>query len=299
MNASLLPIRASLLLAGLMTISCGQSDSSATTKTLIEALPEMVVRINGDVITRQQVVERFQQYQSMATHQQRTPPGSQSANADHGSNGAQGTSDPVAAAPAPPAHQTRQGPQDQSNSAKKGSAAAFTSAGLDHDEERKLLRYLINLITMERLKLKEAERVGLSVPPSAIDEQVKLVEQRMGSPDAFDKELRRVHTTLDQWRTEYRQRLLLQQLEARRRAALLISNEEIQRYAERNGKALSAAWHMDELGPMHEQIRSLIQQEHWMTAKAEWERDLLKGAHISVNRRVYELLGVPRVPAHD
>jgi hypothetical protein len=297
MNASLLPIPASLLLVGLMTISCAQSESPAPTKKLLEALPETIARVNADVVTRQQVVDRFQQAQSMMAHQQHSSQGTQSAKATQDSNGAQG-SGPVVAVATPPAHQAHQGMEGQANSANQAGAAAVTAPALDQDEARKLLRSLINAITMERLKLQEAERLGLSVPPSAIEEQVKLVEQRMGSRDTFDQELRRAHTTLDQWRTEYRQQLLLQQLEVRRRAALPVGNEEIQRYWERNGKVLSAAWHTDKPGPVQEQIRSLIQQEQWMaTAKVQWERNLLKGARVSVNRRVYELLAVPSEPS--
>src|SRR5207247_2348108 len=150
---------------------------------------------------------------------------------------------------------------------------------------------------LERLKLQEAQRLGLNVTMPAIDEQVRLMqeqtEQQMGGREGFEKELRRGHTTLTEWRTELRQQLLIQQLEASRRKILPVGDEEINRYWEKNRKKLASVWHADKLEQARDRVREIIQQERWVTAKADWEMALVKGSKIWVDRDLGRLLTVP------
>src|SRR5207237_7851917 len=108
---------------------------------------------------------------------------------------------PDAAGATAAAHQAHQMAQSQPSSS-PNQATEANSAGqpLDPIEERGLLRHIVNSTALERLKLQEAQRMGLSVTMPVIDEQVKLFEQRseqqMGGREGFEKELRRGHTTL-------------------------------------------------------------------------------------------------------
>src|SRR2546428_1259413 len=251
----------SLLLCGVLSSSCAQRETPPAPKSLLETLPEIIANVNGEVITRQQVIERFQQAQNMMGHQ------------EHAAQAAQAENKPDAAGATAAAHQAHQMAQNQPS-----------SSPLDPIEERTLLRHIINSTALERLKLQEAQRLGLSVTMPAIDEQVRLMEQhseqQMGGREGFERELRRGHTTLTEWRTELRQQLLIQQLEASRRKILPVGDEEINLYWEKNRKKLSSFWHTDKLDQARDRVRELIQQERWVTARADWELALVKGAKI-------------------
>src|SRR3989442_13169448 len=71
----------SLLLCGMLGSSCAQRETPAASKSLLETLPEIVANVNGEAITRQQVVERFQQSQRMMGHQGHTAQGAQAGEA--------------------------------------------------------------------------------------------------------------------------------------------------------------------------------------------------------------------------
>src|SRR5207249_2161593 len=253
----------SLLLCGVLSSSCAQRETPPTPKSLLETLPEIIANVNGEVITRQQVIERFQQAKNMMGHQQ------------HATQAAQAENRPDAAGSTMAPHQAHQMAQNQPS-----------SQPLDPLEERTLLRHIINATALERLKLQEAQRLGLSVTMPAIDDQVRLMEQhseqQMGGREGFEQELRRGHTTLAEWRTELRQQLLIQQLEASRRKILPVGDEEINLYWEKNRKKLSSFWHTDKLDQARDRVRELIQQERWVTARADWELALVKGAKIWV-----------------
>ena len=260
----------SLLLCGVLSSSCAQRETPPAPKSLLETLPEIIANVNGEVITRQQVIERFQQAQNMMGHQ------------EHAAQAAQAENKPDAAGATAAAHQAHQMAQNQPS-----------SSPLDPIEERTLLRHIINSTALERLKLQEAQRLGLSVTMPAIDEQVRLMEQhseqQMGGHEGFERELRRGHTTLTEWRTELRQQLLIQQLEASRRKILPVGDEEINLYWEKNRKKLSSFWHTDKLDQARDRVRELIQQERWVTARADWELALVKGAKIWVDRDIRQL----------
>src|SRR2546426_6502392 len=280
MNQKALYLGLSLLLCGMLGSSCAQRETPAANKSLQETLPEIVANVNGEAITRQQVIERFQQSQRMMGHQGHT----------------------AQAAQAGQAPQAENKPDQKPSSANRGAEANGAAQPLDPIEERTLLRHIINSTALERLKLQEAQRLGLSVTMPAIDEQVSLIEQQseqqMGGREGFEQELQRGHTTLTEWRKELRQQLLIQQLEERRRKILPVGDEEIQQYWERNRKTLSSLWHTDQLDQARDRIRELIQQERWVRAKSEWEQELVKGARIWVDRRVHTLLAVPSDHAH-
>ena len=280
MNQKALYLGISLLLCGMLGSSCAQGETPAANKSLQETLPEIVANVNGEAITRQQVIERFQQSQRMMGHQGHT----------------------AQAAQAGQAPQAENKPDQKPSSANRGAEANGAAQPLDPIEERTLLRHIINSTALERLKLQEAQRLGLSVTMPAIDEQVSLIEQQseqqMGGREGFEQELQRGHTTLTEWRKELRQQLLIQQLEASRRKILPVGDEEIQQYWERNRKTLSSLWHTDQLDQARDRVKELIQQERWVRAKSEWEQELVKGARIWVDRRVHTLLAVPSDHAH-
>jgi len=280
MNQKALYLGLSLLLCGMLGSSCAQRETPAANKSLQETLPEIVANVNGEAITRQQVIERFQQSQRMMGHQGHT----------------------AQAAQAGQAPQAENKPDQKPSSANRGAEANGAAQPLDPIEERTLLRHIINSTALERLKLQEAQRLGLSVTMPAIDEQVSLIEQQseqqMGGREGFEQELQRGHTTLTEWRKELRQQLLIQQLEASRRKILPVGDEEIQQYWERNRKTLSSLWHTDQLDQARDRVKELIQQERWVRAKSEWEQELVKGARIWVDRRVHTLLAVPSDHAH-
>jgi len=279
MNKENLYLGLSLLLCGMLSSSCAQRETPPTPKSLLETLPEIIANVNGEVITRHQVIERFQQAKNMMGHQ------------EHTAQAAQAENKPGAAGATAAAHQAHQMTQNQPS-----------SQPLDPIEERTLLRHIINTTALERLKLQEAQRLGLSVAFPAIDEQVRLMEQhseqQMGGREGFEQELRRGHTTLTEWRTELRQQLLIQQLEASRRKILPVGDEEINLYWEKNRKKLSSFWHTDKLDEARDRVREVIQQARWVTAKAEWEQEIVKGARIWVDRRVHPLLAVPSDHTH-
>ena len=274
MNQKALYLGLSLLLCGMLGSFCTQRETPAANKSLQETLPEIVANVNGEAITRQQVIERFQQSQRMMGHQGHTAQAAQAENK----------------------------PDQKPSSANRGAEANGAAQPLDPIEERTLLRHIINSTALERLKLQEAQRLGLSVTMPAIDEQVSLIEQQseqqMGGREGFEQELQRGHTTLTEWRKELRQQLLIQQLEASRRKILPVGDEEIQQYWERNRKTLSSLWHTDQLDQARDRVKELIQQERWVRAKSEWEQELVKGARIWVDRRVHTLLAVPSDHAH-
>ena len=274
MNQKALYLGISLLLCGMLGSSCTQRETPAANKSLQETLPEIVANVNGEAITRQQVIERFQQSQRMMGHQ------------GHTAQAAQAESQP----------------DQKPSSANRGAEASGAAQPLDPIEQRTLLRHIINSTALERLKLQEAQRLGLSVSMPAIDEQVRLMEQQslqqMGGREGFETELRRGHTTLTEWHKELRQQLLIQQLEERRRKILPVGDEEVKQYWEKNRKKLSSLWHTDKLDQARDRIRELIQQERWVRAKSEWEQELVKGARIWVDRRVHPLLAVPSDHAH-
>src|SRR5438128_11540999 len=271
MNQKALYRGISLLLCGMLGSSCAQRETPAANKSLQETLPEIVANVNGEAITRQQVIERFQQSQRMMGHQGHT----------------------AQAAQAGQAPQAENKPDQKPSSANRGAEANGAAQPLDPIEERTLLRHIINSTALERLKLQEAQRLGLSVTMPAIDEQVSLIEQQseqqMGGREGFEQELQRGHTTLTEWRKELRQQLLIQQLEERRRKILPVGDEEINLYWEKNRKKLSSFWHTDKLDQARDRVRELIQQEHWVTARADWELALVKGAKIWVDRDIRQL----------
>jgi hypothetical protein len=297
MNQKALSLGLRLLLCGMLGSACAQRETPAADKSLLEALPEIVAKVNGEAITRQQVIERFQQAQNMMGHQQHTvqaPDAEQALQVENRPD----ASDATAAT-----HQAHQMAQDQpSSSANRGVEATGAAPPLDPLEERTLLRHIINSTALERLKLQEAQRLGLSLSIPAIEEQVRLMEQhseqQMGGREGFEKELRRGHTTLTEWRKELRQQLLIQQLEANRRKILPVGDEEINQYWEKNRKKLSSLWHTDKLDQARDRVRELIQQARWVRAKAEWEQGLVKGARVWVDRRVHTLLAVPSDHTH-
>src|SRR2546425_11753554 len=86
MNQKALYLGLSLLLCGMLGSSCAQRETPAASKSLLETLPEIVANVNGEAITRQQVVERFQQSQRMMGHQGHTAQTAQAGQASPAEN---------------------------------------------------------------------------------------------------------------------------------------------------------------------------------------------------------------------
>src|SRR5437870_8149254 len=288
MNQKALYLGISLLLCGMLGSSCTQRETPAADKSLLETLPEIVANVNGEAITRQQVIERFQQSQNMMGHQEHATQEAQVGQTLQAEN------KPDAAGATAATHQAHQMAQNQPSAvANRGAEASGAAQPLDPIEERTLLRQIINSTALERLKLQEAQRLGLSVTMPAIDEQVSLIEQQseqqMGGREGFEQELQRGHTTLTEWRKELRQQLLIQQLEASRRKILPVGDEEINLYWEKNRKKLSSFWHTDKLDQARDRVREPIQQERWVAARADGELRLVKGPKIWVDRDIRQL----------
>src|SRR5207245_2260316 len=123
----------SLLLCGMLGSSCAQRETPPAPKSLLETLPEIVANVNGEVITRQQVIERFHQARNMMGHQ------------EHTAQAAQAETKPDASGATTAAHQAHQMAQNQpSSSASRGAEANGAAQPLDPLEERTLLRHIIN-----------------------------------------------------------------------------------------------------------------------------------------------------------
>src|SRR5437899_1911726 len=86
MNQKALYLGLSLLLCGMLGSSCAQRETPAANKSLQETLPEIVANVNGEAITRQQVIERFQQSQRMMGHQGHTAQAAQAGQAPQAEN---------------------------------------------------------------------------------------------------------------------------------------------------------------------------------------------------------------------
>src|SRR5256885_3712366 len=86
MNQKALYLGISLLLCGMLGSSCAQGETPAANKSLQETLPEIVANVNGEAITRQQVIERFQQSQRMMGHQGHTAQAAQAGPAPQAEN---------------------------------------------------------------------------------------------------------------------------------------------------------------------------------------------------------------------
>src|SRR5207245_9828253 len=84
----------SLLLCGVLSSSCAQRETPPAPRSLLETLPEIIATVKGEVITRQQVIERFQEAQNMMGHQEHAP------------QAAHGDTNPDAAGASAATHQT-------------------------------------------------------------------------------------------------------------------------------------------------------------------------------------------------
>src|SRR5881296_158381 len=134
MNQKALYLGISLLLCGMLGSSCTQRETPAADKSLLETLPEIVANVNGEAITRQQVIERFQQSQNMMGHQEHATQEAQVGQTLQAEN------KPDAAGATAATHQAHQMAQNQPS-----------SSPLDPIEERTLLRHIINSTALERL----------------------------------------------------------------------------------------------------------------------------------------------------
>src|SRR3989442_13012141 len=118
MNQKALLLGLSLAPCGMLGSSCAQRETPPANKGLLDTLPEIVANVNGEAITRQQVIERFQQSQRMMGHQGHT----------------------AQAAQAGQAPQAKNKPGQKTSSPHRGAEANGAAQPLDPIQERNLLR---------------------------------------------------------------------------------------------------------------------------------------------------------------
>lgn len=219
-------------------------------------LPSLVARVNGIDITREIILERREQYLTMMGHEA-------------------GSTSPASA-------------PGQSVLTEPPSATREILVPLTDEKERALLAYILRQLIVDELKAQEAASLGLTVSPELLAANVSQMEQQAGSRQELEESLQHGHTTVDRWYAQLRQTLLLQALEARRQAAIPVSEEAIRRNWEENQEALSSLWHTDELPLVRERLRDLVRQARWPAAQADWEAELTQKAAIWIDPIVQE-----------
>ena len=250
-------------------------------RTLVDSLPVMVVNVDGVMITRDEVASRLEQYRTILAHSQH--------NTQALASSGLGVSASAVGADPHAMHQPIQG----TNVPKEAATVSHEERGASNTDplqERMLLRTIINQLVLEHLKREEAQRLGLSVSPALLQEQVAQAERHFGSPAAFEEALRKGHISREQWKNELQKALLFQQLELRRREALPVTEEEIHHYWEQNHEKLAPLWQVQREEQARDQLRGLIQQVRWSAVKAEWEQALGRAAKIWVNPSVRDML---------
>src|SRR5437870_2762582 len=157
MNQKALYLGISLLLCGMLGSSCTQRETPAADKSLLETLPEIVANVNGEAITRQQVIERFQQSQNMMGHQEHATQEAQVGQTLQAEN------KPDAAGATAATHQAHQMAQNQPSAvANRGAEASGAAQPLDPIRQRTPPPHSIKSPAFERIKVPEGPGVGLS-----------------------------------------------------------------------------------------------------------------------------------------
>lgn len=219
-------------------------------------LPSVVARVNGIDITGESLIERREHYLTMMGY-------------EAGS---------ISQAPVPGGAGRTEIPPNTHE----------IPAPLTEEKERALLAYILRQLIVDELKGQEAASLGLTVAPELLAANVSQMEQQAGSRRELEESLLRGRTTADRWYTQLRQTLLLQALEARRQAAIPVSDDAIRRNWEENREALSSLWHTDELPLVQERLRDLVRQARWPAAQADWEAELTRKATIWIDPLVQE-----------
>ena len=266
-----------LLFAGLS--SCAKPEQKPTAK-ITDTLPNIVVSVNGVNIERAAVLQRLEQTKSMVAHQQHMARMDQAASqGDQSQSGQSQSSGQSATAPSSPTvHDPAHSEQDA--------------------DDKSVIRNIINQMVMEQLKMQEVERLGLSVSPQLMEANVKHIEEQAGSKESLEEQLRQGHATVDQWRNQLKQALLLQQLAEQRRKAVPVSDEEVRQYWTQNHENLSKIWKTNRLEQVQDRVRDLIQQYRWPQTEAEWHNELVRNAKIWVDPAVRQQLASPADHGH-
>jgi hypothetical protein len=268
---------AMLLVAGLS--SCAKPEQKPTAK-ITDTLPNILVSVNGVNIERAAVLQRLEQTKSMVAHQQHMARMDQAA--------------------------SQGGGQAKDAQAPTGGQSAASSSPTVHDpshsqpdvDDKTMIRNLINQMVMEQLKMQEVARLGLSVSPQLLEANVKHIEEQAGSKESLEDQLRQGHATVDQWRSQLKEALLLQQLAEQRRKAVPVSDEEVRKYWDQNRENLSKIWKTTRYEQAQDRIRDLIQQYRWPQTEAEWHNELIRNAKIWVDPAVREQLASPADHSH-
>lgn len=262
----------SLMLIVTSLSACTERKEGRPTK-LIDTFPDIVSSVNGVNITRTTIAERFDQAMSMMAHTQhmeRMPPPTPSSG-----------NEPAATSTPPP------------------TSDLTHSQHTDNIDETTVLRTIINQLVLEQLKLQEVQRLGLTVSPEVLEENVQAIEKQVGSREILEEQLRQGHATVEQWRTQLRQALLFQQLSEHRRKALPVSNEDVRQYWADNRNTLSKLWKTDRLNLVQDRIRGLIQEARWPEAETRWQNELVKKATIWVDPTVRRHFASPADHTHS
>ena len=267
-----------LLIAGLS--SCAKPEQKPTAK-VTDALPNVVVSVNGVKIERAAVLKRLEQTKSMAAHQQHMARMDQAAS--------QGGDQSQAGQPQSTV---------QSDAAPSSPIVHDPAHSQPDVDDKTMVRNIINQMVMEQLKMQEVERLGLSVSPQLLEANVKHIEEQAGSKESLEEQLRQGHATVEQWRDQLRQALLFQQLAEQRRKAVPVSDQEVREYWDQNRENLSKIWKTKRLEHVQDRIRDLIQQYRWPQTEAEWHNELVRNAKIWVDPAVRQQLGSPEDHSH-
>ena len=263
-----------LLTAGLS--SCAKPEQKPAAK-VTDTLPNVVVSVNGVKIERAAVLERLEQTKSMVAHQQHMAQMDKAASQGNGQGGQSG---------------------QPSNAQSAADSTVHDPAHAQDVDDKTLIRNLINQMVMEQLKMQEVERLGLSISPQLLDANIKHIEEQAGSKESLEEQLRQGHATVDQWRSQLKQALLLQQLSEQRRKAVPVSDEEVRQYWKENHESLSKIWKTNRLDQVQDRIRDLIQQYRWPQTEAEWHNELIRNAKIWVDPAVRQQLAAPADHGH-
>lgn len=175
------------------------------------------------------------------------------------------------------------GPGPAGGEAPRPDVGAAAEGQLSANRERELLGYILRQLILEQLKTQEAARLGIVVSRELLEANAAGIERQAGSREAFEEQLRQGHTTPERWRMHLQQTLLLQAVEARRRNAIPVTDEDVRRYWEKNRAALSAYFHADRLAAIEGELREMLKDARWPEAQEAWEDDLAGHATVWID----------------
>jgi parvulin-like peptidyl-prolyl isomerase len=105
-------------------------------------------------------------------------------------------------------------------------------------EREQRLADILDQMIMHRLRLQEAQRLGIEVPEELVEQEYEAVKSTFPSEEAFLETLRKGNTNPTLWKKSMRDALLMRRLEESVANQLVIPDEEIQQYWNENREAV-------------------------------------------------------------